>query len=198
MALHRNGFLRGVWSREQREIMWEVAAAGPWPNGCITMTTACWWSACWTQSPSLQETKVVCCWCVVNLNSNGVKPSQMAFQIPGGLLDLGWSVGQSFLLHILDPPVHIICQGILNLIPKFWLCWGTCGQILHTYHQIYTGVRWGPSLWLGASRTLPGILVHRSGMRHPGLLRWKKFWRDSNPAPSFFRHGSRVPGKGKE
>ena len=135
IALHRNGFLRGVWSREQRETMWERTAADPWPNVYITMTTVRWWSAWWMHSPSLQEMRVVCCWCVFNLNLNGDKPGQMAFQIPGGFLDLGWSVGQSFLFHILDPTVHIVWQSTLNLIPKFWLCWGD--QILLVASDLY-------------------------------------------------------------
>lgn len=138
ITLHRNGSLR--------EIMWEMTAAIAWPNGCITMTTAHWWSICRMHSPSPQETKGVCYWLTVNLNLNGVKPGQVVFQIPGGLLDSGWSVGQSFLLYILDPTVHIIWQGTLSLVPKFWLCWGDMQP--DTTSIIGFILVWGPFLWL--------------------------------------------------
>lgn len=38
---------------------------------------------------------------------------------PEDLLNLGWSVWRSLLLHVLGPTAHTIWQGALNLVLKF-------------------------------------------------------------------------------
>lgn len=41
-TLYRNGFLRGAWIREQKEIARERVAAMPWPNDHIASVTTLW------------------------------------------------------------------------------------------------------------------------------------------------------------
>ena len=84
-----------------------------------------------------------------------------------------WVFWLFFFLHISGPTIHTICQGALNVVSKFWLCGGDMQP--DDASAIGFILVWGPSLWLGASRTLSGILVHRSVMRETGLWRWKDF-----------------------
>lgn len=73
---------------------------------------------------SWQETKTVCCWDLVHLNWNGVKPGQMVSQISTRPLWF-WVVSLAVLsfMHFKSYSSHHLA-GALNLVSKFWLCWG--------------------------------------------------------------------------
>ena len=149
--------------------MREMAAAVPWSNDRIIWTTT---RSIWelTERTALSwKLETICCWVIVHLHWNGpTKP--LRFRMVSLAVWVFWLF---FFLHVSGPTIHTICQGALNVVSKFWLCGGDMQP--DDASAIGFMLVWGPSLWLGASRTLSGILVHRSVMRETGLWRWKDF-----------------------
>lgn len=171
-TLYRNGFSRGVWVREQKEITRERVAAMPWPNDRIASVTTLWLECL------LNET--VCCWFIVNLNWTGVKPGQMLFQIPRRPLKFGMvSLAVLTFTRFRSYSLHHLA---LNLVLQFWLCWGDMQPDATSAIGFILVCVCGAFPWVGGFQN-----TARSVMKEPGFLRWKRLWRELKSSPFRFQ-----------
>lgn len=81
--------------------------------------------------------RVVCCWCVVSLNLDGVKPGQKTFQIPGGLLDLYGQLGSRFFYTFQIPQFTSFGNVPWTSSPNSDSVEVTCSQILLVPSDLY-------------------------------------------------------------